>query len=271
MNNMQKLEEVLIQGDLSSLSKEQRASYYMKVCESTGLNPYTTPFQYIVLNRKLSLYASKAATDQLRKIHGVDIKVTDKNIEDGIFYVTVEAKDKTGRMDSDMGSVVIGNLKGEAKSNAMMKTITKAKRRVTLSICGLGMLDESEIDSIPKHQVQMPESITTEELVQKIEAPTITNHGGQTIYKLSYHNGEEEEFTERDKFTSRYAEIMLTLYTHSKLTKEEKITRLQSFEDRNLLNLQYVDKEIADEQIKKLQQWINELQGDNNGQNSTHT
>src|SRR6185312_3719783 len=30
-----------------------------------------------------------------------------------------------------------------------MKAETKAKRRVTLSICGLGMLDETEVDSIP--------------------------------------------------------------------------------------------------------------------------
>jgi len=30
----------------------------------------------------------------------------------------------------------------------MMKAETKAKRRVTLAICGLGFLDESEVDSI---------------------------------------------------------------------------------------------------------------------------
>jgi hypothetical protein len=30
-----------------------------------------------------------------------------------------------------------------------MKCETKAKRRVTLSFCGLGMLDESEVESVP--------------------------------------------------------------------------------------------------------------------------
>ena len=30
-----------------------------------------------------------------------------------------------------------------------MKSETKAKRRVTLSLCGLGMLDETEIETIP--------------------------------------------------------------------------------------------------------------------------
>jgi len=52
-------------------------------------------------------------------------------------------------VDQAKGAVVIGNLKGEAKANAIMKAETKAKRRVTLSICGMGWTDESEIDSIP--------------------------------------------------------------------------------------------------------------------------
>jgi hypothetical protein len=40
-------------------------------------------------------------------------------------------------------------LKGDALANALMKAETKSKRRVTLSICGLGMLDETEVDTIP--------------------------------------------------------------------------------------------------------------------------
>jgi hypothetical protein len=39
---------------------------------------------------------------------------------------------------------------GESRANALMKGTTKAKRRVTLSICGLGgMPDESELDGMP--------------------------------------------------------------------------------------------------------------------------
>jgi phage tail sheath protein FI len=36
-----------------------------------------------------------------------------------------------------------------------MKAETKAKRRVTLSICGLNMLDESEVESIPQQAKQV--------------------------------------------------------------------------------------------------------------------
>jgi len=45
-------------------------------------------------------------------------------------------------------------LKGEAAANAFLKCITKAKRRVTLSISGLGFSDETEMDDIPGAEPQ---------------------------------------------------------------------------------------------------------------------
>lgn len=143
------IEQVVMQGDLSKLNPEQRVTYYRKVCESSGLNPFTNPFAYILLNGKLTLYAKKDCTEQLRKINGVSIEELDDKLIDDIYVVTAKAKDKHGRIDQAKGAVAIGNLKGEAKANAIMKAETKAKRRVTLSICGMGWTDESEIDSIP--------------------------------------------------------------------------------------------------------------------------
>lgn len=151
MNDLQDntLENVIVKGDLSGLTTAQRLSYYKAVCESVGLNPITQPFEYITLSGKMSLYAKKAATDQLRSINGVSIAAPKIDYIDGLVVVTVTAADKKGRTDTDAGVVSIENLKGEQKSNALMKAITKAKRRVTLSICGLGMLDETEVESIP--------------------------------------------------------------------------------------------------------------------------
>lgn len=144
------LEKVLVGGDLKALSPAERISYYKAVCESAGLNPLTRPFDYIVLNGKLTFYARKDCAEQLRQIHGVSIHKLDKEFIDGIFTVTAYARRADGRDDSDMGALDIGRLSGEAKCNAMMKCITKAKRRVTLSICGLGWLpDETEVESIP--------------------------------------------------------------------------------------------------------------------------
>jgi hypothetical protein len=143
------IERVVVQGDLSPLTAAQRVTYYRKVCESAGLNPFTKPFEYIMLNGKLTLYAKKDCTEQLRKLNGISITSLDDKMVDDLYIVTAKACTKDGRTDQAKGAVVIGHLKGEQKANAIMKAETKAKRRVTLSISGMGFSDESEIDSIP--------------------------------------------------------------------------------------------------------------------------
>lgn len=144
------IQQVLLGGDLSRLSPEHRVNFYNRICESLGLNPLTQPFAYLRLNGKEVLYAKKDATEQLRFIHSISIdpKAFNREVIEGVYVVTAPASMPNGRTDVSTGAVPIANLKGEALANAMMKAETKAKRRVTLSICGLGMLDETEIESI---------------------------------------------------------------------------------------------------------------------------
>lgn len=142
------LERVIIQGDLSRLSSEQKVEYYRDMCTTLGLNPMTRPFAYIKLNGNLVLYALRDCTDQLRKIHGVSVVDTKQEELDGVYIVVAKVRDREGREDVARGAVMIQNLKGEALANAIMKAETKAKRRATLSITGLGVLDETEIEDI---------------------------------------------------------------------------------------------------------------------------
>ncbi|EMY7201707.1 hypothetical protein ABCL81_001294 [Campylobacter coli] len=146
--NFNPYELALVKGDLSKLSDVERASYVKILCESLGLNMLTKPFEYIVLNGKLTLYANKSATDQLRQIRKVSITKTEVAQVGDIYMVTAYAATPDGRTDCDTGALNIKNLGGDNLANAIMKAITKAKRRVTLSICGLGMLDESELETI---------------------------------------------------------------------------------------------------------------------------
>jgi hypothetical protein len=143
------MEKVVVGGDLAELNAAQRAEYYTAVCRSLGLNPLTTPFQYLTLNGKLRLYALRDCADQLRRVHGISIYIVSRERIGDIYVVTARAKDRTGREDESTGAVPLGNLKGDALANALMKCETKAKRRVTLSIAGLGWLDETELDTIP--------------------------------------------------------------------------------------------------------------------------
>ena len=150
----QTVDDVIARGDLSKLSPQDRVVHYHNVCKSLGLNPFTQPFQYVTLNGKLQLYARRDAADQLRKLHGINIEVVDRSVHNDLLTVHVRATDKTGRRDEDFGVVAIGGLKGEAAANAFLKAVTKAKRRVTLSIAGLGFSDETEVDDIPGAEPQ---------------------------------------------------------------------------------------------------------------------
>ena len=151
-NELTQIETVLVAGDLAKLSADQRLTYYQRLCESLGLNPLTQPFQYLQLSGKLVLYATKSCTEQLRQLHGVSITgITSAQVGD-VYIVTATASDKNGRTDCATGAVAIGGLKGDALANGLMKAETKSKRRVTLSLCGLGMLDESEVETIPNAQ-----------------------------------------------------------------------------------------------------------------------
>lgn len=142
------LERVISLGDLQDLKPIERTHYYVKVCESLGLNPLTQPFAYIKLNGKLTLYAKRDTTDQLRKIHRVSVTIASRERTDDLCVVTARATTPDGRTDESTGAVSIAGLKGENLANALMKAETKAKRRVTLSICGLGWLDETEVQDV---------------------------------------------------------------------------------------------------------------------------
>lgn len=146
--NLDSIEKALMQGDLSKLNPEQKLCYYKMVCEAVGLNPLTKPFEYMRLNNKEVLYAGKNCAEQLRKIHKISIYKMETHTDGDTYQVVAYARMADGREDSSLGAVPIAGLKGETLANAKMKCETKAKRRVTLSIVGLGMLDETEVNSI---------------------------------------------------------------------------------------------------------------------------
>ena len=168
------MEAVILHGDLSKLTSAERVLYYTKVCDSLGLNPLTQPFAYIKLSGKEVLYAKRDATDQLRKRYNVSIAdVQTQRIED-VYVVTAKATMPDGRTDTSTGAVPIKGLSGDALANALMKAETKSKRRVTLSIVGLGWLDESELETIHDTTHAKPKTLAAALMTKPVEpAPTV--------------------------------------------------------------------------------------------------
>ena len=149
------MESVLIKGDLARLTPQERVTYYNAVCKSIGVNPLTQPLAYMNLQGRLSLYAKRDCADQLRRLRNVSIEIISQGLTDDLYSVHVQATDGAGRKDEDLGVVPLPpSVKGEFRANLILKAVTKAKRRVTLSICGLGFLDETEVDSIPDAKIE---------------------------------------------------------------------------------------------------------------------
>lgn len=143
--------QLILQGDLSKLSAGDKVRYYNGYCERMGLDPFTKPFDILRLNGKEVLYCTRSGTQQLNKLHKVSHLITsrDTNQDAGVYIVTSKASLPDGRCTESIGAVNIQGLKGEMYANAIMKAETKAKRRATLDLLGLGVLDESEAESIP--------------------------------------------------------------------------------------------------------------------------
>ncbi|WP_051318338.1 hypothetical protein [Cohnella thermotolerans] len=190
------MEKVVIRGDLSVLNPQERLVYYTKVCETLGLNPLTKPFDYLKLDGKLVLYAKRDCTDQLRKVHGISITITNRERIGDVYCVTARAAMPDGRTDEAIGVVSLlkketvwdemrqrnvptGNivpLAPDELANALMKAETKAKRRVTLSIAGLGMMDESEIETVEGAQRIIIEDVPVNESGSNHEPKAESRH-----------------------------------------------------------------------------------------------
>jgi len=188
------LEIVLVQGDLSTLSTTQRLSYYRSICQASGLNPLSKPFEYIQMKtpggkdegQKLVLYAKAEAYDQIRNNKGISVTVVKRewDKENGVYTVTVAGK-VGNRVDEASGSVAISKengkwemsasgkkyfkgdgtfkmLTGEELSNAMMKAETKSKRRLTISMTGLALAGvvTSDTDELPEEAVRAVDDAT---------------------------------------------------------------------------------------------------------------
>lgn len=148
-------EKVVIYGDLEKLNPQQRIAYYSARCDAAGLDIRARPFEYLKLNGKLVLYATKQCTDLLTGLHGLTAELqrhkADKEM--GVYVAEARVTFPSGRYVDDIGATPIKGLGPAELCNAMMKAVTKAKRRAILNACGLGdVIDESELETVkPSH------------------------------------------------------------------------------------------------------------------------
>ena len=184
----------LSKGEGGRLDDNGKAEVTRQICETVGLNPATIPIQWINLSGKLVPYFTKGATDQIRQAHGISVEILERRVENDLSVVRCRATTKDGRQDESIGAVSVKGLTGEALANAYMKSETKSKRRVTLSIMGLGLLDESEIG----------EPRATHEQLAEIRKLIIDLGGGKELMEWI-----KEKYGKSDQLTQESADMLI--------------------------------------------------------------
>jgi hypothetical protein len=151
--------QAIAAGDFKHCTDAEREQYIEALCATIGISPISRPFGWLKQptrggNHNLVCYALKDATEQLRSLRQVSLSILRCEPVADVMMVHVRATlpavhGQPVRSDEDVGAVWLGDISGEQRANAIMRAITKAKRRATLSVCGLGVMDESEVASTP--------------------------------------------------------------------------------------------------------------------------
>lgn len=239
------ISSLVINGDLKGLTAEQKVAYYNYRCQQAGLDPSAKPFDLLVLNGKQVLYANASATQQLCGTRGLSVAITQREKVEDIFMVSVRVTDQQQRATENTGAVSIANLKGEALANAMMKATTKAIRRTVLAHCGLGMLDETEAETIPgavRQPIDLAPSVALEGFGEAEESFALMTPG--TDDPFSRHRTLEE-------WRDAYAAMLNRISNSPKLTPAQAFEKARKFKIANAEVFAQLDKV---EQVKLMAQ-----------------
>lgn len=227
------IETLVIAGDLQRLHPQQKVAYYNYRCQQAGLDPAAKPFDLLKLNGKEILYANASCTQQLTQNRNLSHAITRTEIVNDIYMVCVKVTGSDGRSTENMGAVTIANMKGDGLANALMKATTKAIRRAVLAHCGLGMLDETETETIPNVQTQEwqePVSMKSLDPEQVERGIRLTNEAISAlslcdsmndIYKL------EDSYTRPEKMVGEMTDWLLNV-TRYKVAKAERIKVIEA-------------------------------------------
>jgi hypothetical protein len=225
------IESIVMNGDLSKLQPAQKVAYYNYRCSQAGLDPAAKPFDLLKLNGKEVLYANAQCTQQLCAIHKLSTQVTHREKMDDIYLVSVRVTGADGRLSENQGAVAVAHLKGDALANAVLKATTKAIRRAVLAHCGLGMLDETEAETIPNARMEPMVQVSTE------AAPSLSEILAKPADGIALMvPGSEEPYAFYETM-DKWADAFLTMFdkiaANKKLDPGAKLLKMGDFEKCN--------------------------------------
>ncbi len=139
-------------GELQGFSDEMLNDIYAKECRRLNLDPFDRPFDVISFKKgSLRLYLTSKGNDTLAAIHNISrvtihqpqVRVVQKAL---LVYCQSEAILPAGRRQSASAFLPYNEV---TLATDLMKIETKAERRATMKLMGIGALLEDDLSSIP--------------------------------------------------------------------------------------------------------------------------
>jgi hypothetical protein len=188
-------QQLVIQHDLSKLTPEEVAKYLADVSVFIGLDPGLNGLDTIWMKNEngpgqsLVVYARRGTAEILRNILRIEVQsLTNQMINGSIVFTAAGRKPDDngvvgGRNEIATGSKYITGLVGKALDDAIMTASTRALRRLTMQFTSLGILDESEVQSLVGDTSNPAAGATLANGPMVIPAPTATpnNAPGRVI------------------------------------------------------------------------------------------
>lgn len=216
-------DSIVLRGDLSGLNEGQKRDYYLYRCRQVGLDPAAKPFDLLTLNGKQILYANAGATQQLCAIHKLSTQITHRERIDGIYVVSVRCTGADGRVSENQGAVDVSSLSGERLANALLKATTKAIRRAVLSHAGLGMLDETEVETIPEAR---RDAIVVTEDPKAIEVEPIPDEG--IVFMVPGAKEAYDKFPNEEEWVDGFLQMVDKIGDSQKFSIVDKLDKLDA-------------------------------------------
>jgi hypothetical protein len=221
-------DSIVLRGDLSGLNEGQKRDYYLYRCRQVGLDPAAKPFDLLTLNGKQILYANAGATQQLCAIHKLSTQITHRERIDGIYVVSVRCTGADGRVSENQGAVDVSSLSGERLANALLKATTKAIRRAVLSHAGLGMLDETEVETIPEAR---RDAIVVTEDPKAIEVEPIPDEG--IVFMVPGAKEAYDKFPNEEEWVDGFLQMVDKIGDSQKFSIVDKLDKLEALYKAN--------------------------------------
>lgn len=144
------LAHYLVTGDVSRMPGEHRLALYYEICRSIHINPRTRPLEFIEFydpqtkGKKLTLYPTHAAADQLAYLHRIRIRQVEEKTVGTLYKLRLEGTMPDGRTEENVAYLSLTDqqgqlLVGQRYGDALMKCFTKAKRRLVFGMVGFNV------------------------------------------------------------------------------------------------------------------------------------